>query len=800
MILNAKRKVVLSFALVTILILATIPSLSQYDRTYASGYSISISAQPTLTIGQDINLTGTICPSPYVLSTIDVSVNYTSASGQTLTFSETGSPYGQTDYCSNPLAFDTSTFFNSTDTWKVVISAQWLDGNNNQQSATSNVITFSVVQAMLSTSTSNQVSQTSSFVSNSTSPTSTASQNVTLNAGQVASIPVSITGPSYLAYYAVSSSSSIQEGVLTSDQYNSLRQNGGDLCTGTAASLSESCGQSVLNGLLMEPGSYYLAVYSPQNSAQVDYGYNASLSLSVVNATSYVGAFITLSPNTYENITVNDMTVGSPSTMQLFGISTQPISYKVTNVEKNNVVFSTPALTTTNLNGTLPNQNVTPYYFLNLPSSLYQVTITNQQSSQVNLYLEYQLTPQYVNPYTTVIAGQIGYLNPTLTAPMGVTSYGVYNQSGKVTPYLQPVMTKSISGYANIASIEGFDVCGIQCQLDNGATSITTPFPPTSNGLNTATDQLNGVLVVNNTDGSSFTYWVQNVIGLNTTNNMGELKDDIFNMSGDGATIVQVTNSTGGSPSGPPGQGWTPTTLFLTNPYTLPLQYKLFMTENVLQGKGVVVNMSDSLIKGFSATGLVSVDNITILDPNVQTAYFYITGTQYTPAGIQSLTGSYYDAENVLTGGSGAEVVNFTSLNAQLSISYWDSSSQSYSLFPSAYSFGGDTGESDANAYATYQGNGIISLSKGTPNWAYMYGAQAPTTTNTNLTTSSPGSASGTSSTASTTGPTSNSSLAVIATVIVVVIIALAGVFFLRSRRGKLPPPPPPPPTEPTAP
>jgi hypothetical protein len=206
----------------------------------------------------------------------------------------------------------------------------------------------------------------------------------------------------------------------------------------------------------------------------------------------------------------------------------------------------------------------------------------------------------------------------------------------------------------------------------------------------------------------------------------------------------------------------------------------------------VIVNMSDSLIKGFSATGLVSVDNVTILDPNVQTAYFFISGTQYTPAGIQSLSGSYYDAENVLTGGSGAEVVNFTSLNAQLSISYWNLPSQSYSMFPSAYSFGGDTGESDANAYATYQANGVVSLSKGTPNWQYLYGTPSPTTANTNLTTSAIGTGSSTGSVTSIVSPNSISINAAAAIIIVVAIIVLSGGLFLRSRRGKLPPPPPP--------
>ncbi|MCL5068813.1 MAG: thermopsin [Thaumarchaeota archaeon] len=513
---------------------------------------------------------------------------------------------------------------------------------------------------------------------------------------------MNVTEPSYMGYFALGSSATVDEAVMSSDQYFAFSQYGGNICDGSAASYSESCGQSILNGLLILPGSYYLVV-SSQSSTQVNFGYNASLALQVENATTHVGAFITLSADSHADFMVHDITIGSPSAMQIFGISTQPVDYQVTDLLQKQVVFTSADLTTTNLNGTMPQQSVQPYYDLSLSPSLYQLTISNPQSSDTEVYFEYQITPAFVNPFKTIIENNVGLVSYP-SAPMGAVSYGVYNNSGTITPYAQPIMTEAISGATMINAIQ---------------TNITTA------NYEDASNQLNGMLVVNNNDGSSYVYWSQDVPAFLTHYNELELDDDVLNVTGDYATL---TNQSITSPyNNIVSQGYFG---IQNNPqyymnsglqsYTLPLEYTMVMDESVSPGVGVTINMSVDFIKGVQHPGLVTFDQITIHDPNVQTAYFYVSGTEYTPGGLAA-NKMYYDAENIFGGGGGGAEGYFTQFSAHVNIGYWNSEAQNFTVFPSAYTFGGDTGETAANIHETYDGSGVVGLDVGSANWQYIY-------------------------------------------------------------------------------
>ena len=152
--LGGKR--ILPIFLIMLLLVAS-PNIVQHGDAASNG--LIISTQSTLAQGQTIDLTATICPSPYVFSTITETVNYTGPSGQVIIKTEQQSPYGQTDYCTNPIQIDTSTFFNSTGSWQVQAQAQWLDNNDVQHTLNSNVFSFNVVQQ---TATSSSTSSTSS--------------------------------------------------------------------------------------------------------------------------------------------------------------------------------------------------------------------------------------------------------------------------------------------------------------------------------------------------------------------------------------------------------------------------------------------------------------------------------------------------------------------------------------------------------------------------------------------------------------------------------------------------------------
>ena len=809
--LNGNRTVVLG--ILAILLLSTPLAL---DSQVASGQNgFDISSQTTISLGQSIDLRGTVCPNPSNTFEFVVVVNYTDPTGQVVSKNEQIG-YGTVSLCSAPFNIDTMTIFNTTGTWQVVAQAQWVDGSGSSQTMNSNAISFNVVVSQSattnSTTTSSVASTTlisttttstsiiSTFSSSSSNtcstgcgavgtPTSTSSQNVTLNKGQVSSLVVNITGPSYLAYYAVSAGGAIEEAVLSADQYNTFTQYGQtlSLCDGSAASYSASCGTSLINGLLIYPGTYYLTVYSPQSTTKVYYGYNSSLSLQVVNATTFVGAFFTLDSQSNGNFLVHPVTLGSPSTLQLFGISTQPVQYVVQNLLANrSVVFKTPYLTTTNLNGTMPTQTISPYYYVSLPPGLYNIEAMNGESSVTDAYIEYQLIPAYVNPYYLSMENQIFGGGPTTSRPTGVASFGIYNSSGSILPYPQPINTSGLVGGVLINAIK---------------TNITQA------NYEDASNQLNGMLVVLNKDGTQGVYWAQDVPAFVTSQNKMELDDDVLNVSGDYANLYNTTitspynNIVSYDPSS--GQGYfgiQDNNSYYMNSgllsYTLPLQYAAIMNEGVIPGAGVEINMSVDFLKGVSHLGVVTFDQIMIHDPDIQDAYFYVSGTEYTPAGLVA-DRMFYDAENIFGGGGGGASGYFTQFNATVNVGYWNDQSQNFTLFPSAYSFGADTGESADNLHSSYLGNGAVGLSVGNTDWGYLY----PSTMASNSTTRVVGGGTGSSittvtSTSSRTNTTTNNGPSGFVTdLVIVAIVAIAGVasLFLLRKRKVLPLPPPPP-------
>ncbi|MDG6996592.1 MAG: thermopsin family protease [Nitrososphaerota archaeon] len=795
--------------LLLLLLVASPLALHSTESVFASSTGFNISAQSTLALGQTIKLTGTVCPNPSNTFTFVVVVNYTGPSGQVVSKTEQIG-YGQVSLCNSPFTIDSSTLFNSTGDWQIQAQAQWTDSNDVPQTMNSNSFDFTVVAQQTtttsssSTSTSSSVITTISSIASSTSATSTttsstsscgfvsgicsnnfvsttssASKNVTLSANSEASIQLNVTQPSYLGYFAISSSASIEEGILSPTQFDAFTQYGqaASLCDGSAASYSESCGTSLLNGLLILPGSYYLVVYSPQSSTQVYFGYDSSLSLQVVNATTYVGAFVDVSAGAPASFTVSEVTIGSPSVMQLFGISNVSVNYQITDLITQKVVFTSPYLTTTNVTGTMPASSVEPYYSVALPPSIYQLSIAanpaDQADTNAEVYFEYNLTMPTINPYyfilaDKVLASQFGVCIttqcPYTSAPMGVASFGLYNDSGAVSPYPQAVETPALLGATEISAIR---------------TNVTCSYSP----CNDASNQLNGELVVINNDGSRYVYWTQNAVVFNTDGKQAALWDDVNNQSGDYATL---TNTSITSPYGDFASGGyfgiQNNPQYLQNrwmSYTLPLQYAFGMSETVIPGVGVEINMSNDVINGFQQTGLVTFDQITIHDPDIKTAYYYVSGTEYTPSGLVEGK-SFFDAENIFGGGGGGAAADFVAFGARVNVGYIDPGTQNFAIFPSGYSFGQDTGESAVNLKATYAGNGTVALSIGQSNWQYIYPGSSSTT-------------SGHSSTAITssvkTGP-QGLNYGLLAIVAVAIVVTGGGATFVVRRRRALPPPP----------
>lgn len=758
-----------AIALLALLLFASFLGL-RFAHATSNGFNLY--AQNTLAQGQAIDLTGTVCPTPgQTYYTVDV--NYTSPSGANQSYS-LSTQYYNGDLCSSQFTIDTTTSFTTLGTW----TAQAIFYSDTG-SSTSNVISFTVSSAVSTTTSSSPSSSSFSSASGSSTTTSSATssscngfsgvcgttfpgstsgtQNVTLSPGSTAEVSVNITAPSYLGYFAVSQSL-VQEAVVSREQYSAFQNYPASFCDGSAASYSASCGSSILNGLLILPGSYYLIVYLPQGGAQqssVYFGFDASLQLQVVNATSYVGAFINVTQTGGQvDFVLHDLTVGSPTTFTLFGISTEAVSYSLLDLTTSKSVFSSPAVTTSNLNGTMPSTAIEPFYTVDLQAGVYALFIHNNSPDQAEVYFEYNITTQYINPYIDALSSRAGLFDYP-TAPMGVTSFGVYNQSNSISPYPEPVETSSLAGSTLINAIS------------TGSTIST----------NDASNQLNGILVVNNTDGTQDVYWPQNAMVFETFDHVVAMWDDVFNMTGDGATL---TNATITSPMGDFASGGyfgiqnQPS--YFDNGwlnYSLPLSYVMVMNEQVLPGTGVVVNMSVDVLAGMKQTGLVTFDTITIHDPSIQTAYFFVSGTQYTPVGIAGFMVTFYDAENVFGGGGGGSTGNFTAFSAMVKIAYYSDQNQNYTIFPSAYTFGADTGETAANLHATYKGSGVVSLGLGSDNLDYAYALSG---------TSGPG---GPNSPTTTPNPTLTQQVEAVVSLLAIV-AAVVVVFFIRRQRRAL--------------
>ncbi len=346
----------------------------------------------------------------------------------------------------------------------------------------------------------------------------------------------------------------------------------------------------------------------------------------------------------------------------------------------------------------------------------------------------------------------------------GIATFGITNNSGSVTPY--EIRTNEIVGDANISSME-----------------VDTPNAGQYGvSVTGATLQLNTLLVVNDSSSSiPKVYWLQNVPDFKTGPSQVSFGDEIWNWTNlvgylSNQSVVSTNLQNGGAVY-PVGTGPCSEACYVYNyngnneTYSVPFDFELLVKATVIPETGVLVQMGELLQNNGSTVpwGINWFDNITIVDPNVQSAYFDVTGNSVPPIGL------YYDTELVFGGEGNAEVAHFTELNASLGLFYQSSTNASSPLpsFPTFYSFSGDTGESADDLVVTYS-NGIATLGTGlNPNYVYLGNAsqslilQAPSSTSTTTTSSLSSSStesSATQTSSTSTIPTSSTTTIVITT------------------------------------
>ncbi len=293
--------------------------------------------------------------------------------------------------------------------------------------------------------------------------------------------------------------------------------------------------------------------------------------------------------------------------------------------------------------------------------------------------------------------------------PSGIASFGLFNDSGSVTPY--DVTAHEVVGVADISSL----------LAHNSTASLA------NSTVSGATLQLNSVLVVNEKGGSQQVYWAQNTPDFVTSARQLAYGDNVWNYSVSGfLSNATITSSNGGLAYSytQSGQAQYYYGLGLSNStYALPLDLVLVIDEAVSPGQGVVVQMGAQVLKNGSelSTPMDWFDNVTIHDPTVTTAYFYVSGNNTTPEG------TFYDTEFVFGGESDGEATSFTQMGASMQLFYDNTTNGTLSYFPSYYSFGQDTAESADNLHVSYSGNGVAEVSTGGVNYVYMGRASGAT-------------------------------------------------------------------------
>lgn len=308
-----------------------------------------------------------------------------------------------------------------------------------------------------------------------------------------------------------------------------------------------------------------------------------------------------------------------------------------------------------------------------------------------NVTYNYDLFPN--SPYG---AGPI-----TAPEPSGIATFGLDNESGSVTPY--SVKAHEVVGVADIASL-----------LAHNSTSSLA-----NSTVSGATLQLNTVLVVNEKNGSQQVYWAQNTPDFVTGASHIAYGDNVWNYSVSGfLSNATITSSDGGLAYSFTQSGQTQYYygLELSNSsYALPFDLALAINETVDPGQGVVVQMGAQVLRNGSGPGTQMdwFDDVTLHDPTVSSAYFYVAGNSTTPEG------TFYDTEFVFGGENDGESTNFDQMSASMQLFYDNSTSGVLNYFPSYYSFGQDTAESADNLHVAYS-NGVAQLSPGSVNYVYL--------------------------------------------------------------------------------
>ncbi len=279
-----------------------------------------------------------------------------------------------------------------------------------------------------------------------------------------------------------------------------------------------------------------------------------------------------------------------------------------------------------------------------------------------------------------------GNILPSYTsapAPMGLSSYGLMNSSGKLVPYTYS--TSSFQGTINISSVQEFYM----------GSDAPHSFSIQLNSV------LNNVTLFGNT---GYQYWTQNVVDYSSLTGQLTFVDNIWNFTSPSAVINgNEFYSHGGTVV--PGVYYYDIgpTLHILPPFTL----SLYLNTTTIGNRNAVFfnySISGRLENGTHIDRSGSYDQVqfnstTTASGSVPPAQFQVSGSQLTGTGFIPM-----DAEFIIGGPGGGSTADFYNFSGSMTLKYLDGSGN---LIPvrSAYNAGSETGETSSGLGMYYSGS-----------------------------------------------------------------------------------------------
>jgi len=288
------------------------------------------------------------------------------------------------------------------------------------------------------------------------------------------------------------------------------------------------------------------------------------------------------------------------------------------------------------------------------------------------------------------------------TAPVGLASYGVYNNNNTKT---YTIKTHGLAGEAYIRSIKAVN-------------------PRTSLPANSASLQLNGILMVKHRVGED-KYALQLVTSFYTDSNDINFIIEIYGINTELAqqSFIGGPNCWFTTPSSE--YPYYDCSLYFANdninlsshtPLHLEMVMRTYVTENSVNIKPVVIYWTTDP----KINNTLSTVNFSIVDKLARDSYFLVDGKNYSGIAVGPSNPNLNDAEFVFAGYGNGQIANFSKLNATLKLLYYNSSTNEFQYFPSYYNFGSLTAETANKLSTSLLHNNTVTVTPGNPNYGYI--------------------------------------------------------------------------------